>query len=1027
MDGRSALAKGTKLTFHNNEGGSISYAIQREIGRGGSCLVYDASYTDNLGNPKLVRIKECYPYGMHLTRLADGALEADERDRQGFEAQKRRLIDAYQQNHDLFSTAALTNFVSNTSDIYEHGSTIYIVSTWSNSETLAEHHCESLHECIKLLTSVGKVLQRIHEAGFLYLDLKPENILTISGSSDLVQLFDFDSMVSMSVLREAINKKDINGIRTSYTKGFAPLEQQTGKLRKLGWHSDVYSLGAVLFYELWNRAPSAFDCDTSAVFDYDHMVFSGAYQDKLYRELTDFFHRTLASYTGDRYASMSDAVAHLELIARLSDEMLPWLYSTPFDAPTFFTGRHEELVAISELLSQPNQHVFSIYGLGGIGKSTLVREYLANHRTEFDAILYLYDNENPDNLLADDQAVHINTVEKRKEESFDEYLPRKLKALRELCADQRILVILDNFSIDHLEKTENVFALGWQVLLISRDELPEGYCPSLHVSELSVPEMAQLFMFYAHCDLDSEERIAAFTSIAESVGGHTLLLELIGRQIARNYLSLSDAADLAKLYGFSHISESRVDYIRDRKYVKATIEVILERLLQIDHYSGDERRVMKLLSLFDAPGIPAQAFRVLADLQNMDTVNMLEDSGWLKVDQTWLSLHPVLREYVQGWPWQGNENYLASAESFMERLYAVIKPEGQDHDSDRQYPEDYARLWHLLRLAEQAVVNLGIATPSSQRLLYRLAIDSPVDQDELMLRRTLVLLEHPDYLDPDSILRLYNEAAVLFRRLNYFADALDALKEMKAFLIRHPSAYYLSVYHNTKGNILHDLDAEGNLQKCMKHQDKAIAAARGSHHSGAQKQLATCLMDKAMSLLDLGIKPKQCGKLLDEAAGIIREISSEYDYERYHWLCIAAMFHARVSKDTAKALTLLEEATRIADVARDSTMSYADHLVDQCASIYYELGMFGEAIGAIKEAIRLCEENNEIASYRRLRFDASLFLAQVYTDTEDYISAEEIYDQLESCREDSPYTHDESKPLCPPFVRDKAAEQRKQN
>jgi len=320
---------------------------------------------------------------------------------------------------------------------------------------------------------------------------KPENILTISGSFDLVQLFDFDSMVSMSALREAINRKDINGIRNSYTKGFAPLEQQTGKLQKLGWHSDVYSLGAVLFFELWKRTPSAFDCDTSATYDYEHMAFAGTYQDKLYRELTDFFHRTLASYTGDRYASMSDAVAHLELIARLSDEMLPWLYSTPFDAPTFFTGRHEELAAISELLSQPNQHVFSLYGLGGIGKSTLVREYLTNHRAEYDAVLYLYDNGTPNALLADDQAVHINTVEKRKEESIEEYLPRKLKALRELCAEQRIIVILDNFSVDHLEKTDTMFALGWQVLLISRDELPESYCPSLRISELSVSEMAQ--------------------------------------------------------------------------------------------------------------------------------------------------------------------------------------------------------------------------------------------------------------------------------------------------------------------------------------------------------------------------------------------------------------------------------------------------------------------------------------------------------------------------------------------------------
>lgn len=357
----------------------------------------------------------------------------------------------------------------------------------------------------------------------------------------------------------------------------------------------------------------------------------------------------------------------------------------------------------------------------------------------------------------------------------------------------------------------------------------------------------------------------------------------------------------------------------------------------------------------------------------MDTINALEDSGWLKTDHDWLSMHPVLREYIQSWPWQDEENYLASAEAFMGRLYELIKPEGKGNDSVKQFPEDYTRLWHLLRLAEQMVVNLGIMTPASQRLSYHLVMDAPVDQDEWMLRRCLALLRHPDHLDPDSVLRLYNEAAILFRRFNYFDDALDTLKEMKAYLIRHPGAYYWSVYHNTTGNILHDMDAEKNLRRCMKQQDEAIAAAKLSRHPGAQKLLATCLMDKAMTLIDLGTDLKACGRLLDDAADIIRKISADYDYERYHWLCIAAMYHVKATGDPEKALHCLEEATRIADTSRDSAMAYADHLLDQCAPIYYEMGRVDKAVEVIREAIRLCEENMEIATYRRLRFEAYYF------------------------------------------------------
>lgn len=47
--------------------GYTEYTVSRELARGGSCIVYDASYTDNLGNYKLVRIKECYPYALKMT------------------------------------------------------------------------------------------------------------------------------------------------------------------------------------------------------------------------------------------------------------------------------------------------------------------------------------------------------------------------------------------------------------------------------------------------------------------------------------------------------------------------------------------------------------------------------------------------------------------------------------------------------------------------------------------------------------------------------------------------------------------------------------------------------------------------------------------------------------------------------------------------------------------------------------------------------------------------------------------------
>lgn len=48
MNGRIVLTPGTVLKL-STKTGYTEYTIRRELARGCSCIVYDASYTDNLG------------------------------------------------------------------------------------------------------------------------------------------------------------------------------------------------------------------------------------------------------------------------------------------------------------------------------------------------------------------------------------------------------------------------------------------------------------------------------------------------------------------------------------------------------------------------------------------------------------------------------------------------------------------------------------------------------------------------------------------------------------------------------------------------------------------------------------------------------------------------------------------------------------------------------------------------------------------------------------------------------------------
>ncbi len=1020
MDGRIALAPGAELKLHTGTG-YVLYTINREVGRGGSCIVYDASYNDNLGNYKLVRVKECYPHALRISRKENNALVAEERDARAFAAAKERLIAAYQKNHDLFTTPGLTNTVANTFDIYKENGTVYIVSVYMNGKTFSDFQGETLHDCVALIRSAAGVLRRIHTAGYLYLDLKPDNILTLEGSLDLVQLFDFDSMISVADLNDAIQSGNPSELRTSYTKGYVSLEQQTGKLRQLGKHSDIYSLGAVLFWALWHRTPSAFDCDSDADYDYAHMTCAGkTYQDRLFPALTEFFHKTLASYPADRYQSMEEAIGQLDQILRLSDEKNTFLISSPMVAPAFFAGRETELYELGKLLGTQDRHIFSLNGMGGIGKSTLVRAYLASHRGDYDAVLWLYDNGNTRKMIGDDIAVRISTISRMKDESLEDYLPRKMKALAEIASQQHVLVVIDNVLPEHLNDLGLILNIGWEVLLISRAALPEGLYPSLTVGEMEMEALATLFARYAHVEIKTGDDARDFNLIANTVYGHTLTMELLGRQIERSYLTLREAARLVESAGFKSLPTEKIDYIHDQEAFMAPLRVILDRLVEIDRFSDEEKRFLKIASIFELPGIRASLLRDISPEGNLDAINRLKDCGWLDVFSGRVAFHPMLKEYFDAWPW--TEEMLTALDRALARLYRLINPRADRPDLDKQFPVDYSALYEMLSAAERLLIYARPGTPESQMLRFRMLMDAPVDIDEKILEQMLRLLRQADFLPPDCVLRLYETAAFMLGRLEYYQDAHDLLKEMKGYLKEHPSHYYTSWYYRAKAVLTNNQYGREKDRKCLKYEDAAIKAARASKHYDAKRQLAGSLLSKVQTLLEQEKKMRLCGEMLSEADELLTAIDNPADYEQYHLDCVAAVYCARVG-DEASSIRHIDKATHHANVSQDSPLSFIEHLVEEAAVACIELGRYEDAIRQILTAIQLCDENEEGGRYRETRFDAYIFLGRVYAMNEEYTRAEEAFREAEKRISDSPYEW--RLPLCPEDIREKAVAQRR--
>ena len=75
----------------------------------------------------------------------------------------------------------------------------------------------------------------------MYLDVKPENIRMYATTPEMVELFDFDTVIPQGM------KEGLSNYRVACSRGYAPLEQKMGDMSQIGTYTDIYAVGALLF------------------------------------------------------------------------------------------------------------------------------------------------------------------------------------------------------------------------------------------------------------------------------------------------------------------------------------------------------------------------------------------------------------------------------------------------------------------------------------------------------------------------------------------------------------------------------------------------------------------------------------------------------------------------------------------------------------------------------------------------------------------------------------------------------------
>ncbi len=618
-----------------------TYLIEEPIGEGALSIVYSAVLLEQ-EDPKLrrrVRIKECYPDKVALERLPDGTLITKREEI--FEQKKERFEAACLLNLELQSEEALVNSTSYALDLFHANGTSYITYTEASGIPYDQVAEEKPHETIRTAITIGTLLARYHKKGYLYLDLKPENILILPETRELVLLVDFDSVVKVSDLSE----EKVSWV--SYTYDYAAPELRLNHLKQIGTWTDVYGLGAVVLRKLTGEYFDA--CHLLELGDLDLSQLKQTYpqlSSEFFEKLQLYFQKSLSSFIDDRFSNMEEAVESLKQLYSMAGDEEPHVNTNVIFSPPCFYGRDRDMEELSAMMRE--SAIVTLYGTGGIGKTTLALGYAGAKKANYDRILLISCSDGIRNGILDPK-VKITGFSRYKMEKLSAFGRRKRTVLQRDLREND-LVIMDDLPAEELltEDWQQLSSVNCHFLITSRSDLSDAY-PAFHVSALHRDASRQLFDHYYHSFMESEKDEKNETErLLELSGDHPLCVELFAKYLRESGETpgqmLAYLSETQGLYGTENID---LCVQKDRKLESGNIPFFIHKLFEHAYLDEKQQKTLQLLSLMGVAGVSGTRFLHWTEASGKRELQQLLRSGWIDQENGRVFLSQLVLDYIQ--------------------------------------------------------------------------------------------------------------------------------------------------------------------------------------------------------------------------------------------------------------------------------------------------------------------------------------------------------------------------------------------
>ncbi len=632
------LSPGTVL----NSTDSGYYEIKKVTGEGSTSVAYEAEIRSDEGSLlDRVILKEYNPYFI-TERSDDGSLVCPENREDEFRAGRRRFLDAVRIQREMRLNDETANSTPITENTFEAMGSLFVSVHRYNGETL-ESYCDSMSfsKAAEVFRAAASVVQAYHSLNppRLCLDIKPDNIMVIPETSQMAFFIDFDSICTEA---DILQRGSV-----PHTPEWAAPEQlmYSGDENSVSVKTDYYLLGEILYWLVFDRNHSSEDehCSFSE-FPFDSAV---KYKDELRspeirKIISDIFRKTLRSHPSGRYSDISELIKMAdELIREIQRQ--EWrkltvrserINNSVIREKSDFVGREDLIREIGEKLERNT--VLYITGIAGIGKSELVRQYIARNREDYRNIMFWSYSGDFEYMISRDTDVSVSGFTKSDDETDRKFSRRKLRKIRDLLdPDEKNLIVIDNLDIPYREYSENecwqqLAAMPAEIIITSR--VSESRFSSVSVTAISdMSELKKLFSFRCPYEKSDGQYVE---KLIQSVKCHTLLVELVAGHITRSGITPE--------YMLENLLE-RIPEIHTAGFItEENVNRIISEIYTMDHMTRAQKMILARAAFIPLEGYSYGHFCIVHNIHDRTDFTELIRSGWITVSNGMITVLPVI-------------------------------------------------------------------------------------------------------------------------------------------------------------------------------------------------------------------------------------------------------------------------------------------------------------------------------------------------------------------------------------------------